>query len=82
MIKIYGLGDKENKGKCETDSFIHSLTIKYAVCKHVNDKPNVILLPSPERALNSFVFSRVLTDIVAKCHEEQLDHSVQSYIKV
>ncbi|MBZ3878923.1 Dedicator of cytokinesis protein 10 [Sciurus carolinensis] len=25
--------------------------------------------------------TRVLTDIVAKCHEEQLDHSVQSYIK-
>ncbi|XP_054976226.1 dedicator of cytokinesis protein 10 isoform X8 [Sorex araneus] len=25
--------------------------------------------------------TRVLTDIVAKCHEEQLEHSVQSYIK-
>uniref|UniRef100_A0A8C6QHS5 Dedicator of cytokinesis 10 n=1 Tax=Nannospalax galili TaxID=1026970 RepID=A0A8C6QHS5_NANGA len=29
----------------------------------------------------STTITRVLADIVAKCHEEQLDHSVQSYIK-
>ncbi|KAB1279455.1 Dedicator of cytokinesis protein 10 [Camelus dromedarius] len=33
------------------------------------------------KATEQLCFSRVLTDIVARCHEEQLDHSVQSYIK-
>ncbi|XP_029471532.1 dedicator of cytokinesis protein 10 isoform X2 [Rhinatrema bivittatum] len=27
------------------------------------------------------IITRVLTDIVAKCHEEQVDHYVQSYVK-
>jgi hypothetical protein len=34
------------------------------------------------KAPEQLCFSRVLADIVAKCHEEQLEDSVQSYIKV
>lgn len=39
-----------------------------------------ILVQNEEDEISTTV-TRVLTDIVAKCHEEQLDHSVQSYIK-
>lgn len=28
------------------------------------------------------LFSRVLTNIVAKCHEEQLDNCINSYVTV
>uniref|UniRef100_F7HUS2 Dedicator of cytokinesis 10 n=1 Tax=Callithrix jacchus TaxID=9483 RepID=F7HUS2_CALJA len=39
-----------------------------------------VLVQNDEDEITTTV-TRVLTDIVAKCHEEQLDHSVQSYIK-
>nr|XP_015097858.1 dedicator of cytokinesis protein 10 isoform X18 [Vicugna pacos] len=39
-----------------------------------------VLVQNEEDEINTTV-TRVLTDIVARCHEEQLDHSVQSYIK-
>ncbi|XP_029330557.1 dedicator of cytokinesis protein 10 isoform X11 [Mus caroli] len=39
-----------------------------------------ILVQNEEDEITATV-TRVLADIVAKCHEEQLDHSVQSYIK-
>nr|XP_048315315.1 dedicator of cytokinesis protein 10 [Myodes glareolus] len=39
-----------------------------------------ILVQNEEDEISATV-TRVLADIVAKCHEEQLDHSVQSYIK-
>uniref|UniRef100_A0A8C0PD24 Dedicator of cytokinesis 10 n=1 Tax=Canis lupus familiaris TaxID=9615 RepID=A0A8C0PD24_CANLF len=39
-----------------------------------------VLVQNEEDEITTTV-TRVLTDIVAKCHEEQLDHSVQSYIK-
>nr|XP_038940600.1 dedicator of cytokinesis protein 10 isoform X20 [Rattus norvegicus] len=39
-----------------------------------------ILVQNEEDEITGTV-TRVLADIVAKCHEEQLDHSVQSYIK-
>nr|XP_023413603.1 dedicator of cytokinesis protein 10 isoform X4 [Loxodonta africana] len=39
-----------------------------------------VLVQNEEDEISTPV-TRVLTDIVAKCHEEQLDHSVQSYIK-
>ncbi|XP_073074147.1 dedicator of cytokinesis protein 10 isoform X6 [Manis javanica] len=39
-----------------------------------------VLVQNEEDEISTAV-TRVLTDIVAKCHEEQLDHSVQSYIK-
>uniref|UniRef100_A0A8D1FS19 Dedicator of cytokinesis 10 n=1 Tax=Sus scrofa TaxID=9823 RepID=A0A8D1FS19_PIG len=39
-----------------------------------------VLVQNEEDEINTAV-TRVLTDIMAKCHEEQLDHSVQSYIK-
>ncbi|KAF3824091.1 hypothetical protein GH733_008376 [Mirounga leonina] len=39
-----------------------------------------VLVQNEEDEISTTV-TRVLTDIVAKCHEEQLDHSVQSYIK-
>ncbi|XP_077011409.1 dedicator of cytokinesis protein 10 isoform X12 [Tamandua tetradactyla] len=39
-----------------------------------------VLVENEEDEISTAV-TRVLTDIVAKCHEEQLDHSVQSYIK-
>ncbi|XP_076406083.1 dedicator of cytokinesis protein 10 isoform X12 [Peromyscus maniculatus bairdii] len=39
-----------------------------------------ILVQNEEEEITATV-TRVLADIVAKCHEEQLDHSVQSYIK-
>ncbi|XP_058156020.1 dedicator of cytokinesis protein 10 isoform X13 [Dasypus novemcinctus] len=39
-----------------------------------------VLVENEEDEISTTV-TRVLTDIVAKCHEEQLDHSVQSYIK-
>ncbi|XP_006890382.1 PREDICTED: dedicator of cytokinesis protein 10 [Elephantulus edwardii] len=39
-----------------------------------------VLVQNDEDEISTPV-TRVLTDIVAKCHEEQLDHSVQSYIK-
>lgn len=55
-IKYPVVGDEKDQGESEIDSFIHSLTIKHPVYKHSNDKPNGILLPSPERPLNSFVF--------------------------
>ncbi|XP_012977824.2 dedicator of cytokinesis protein 10 isoform X12 [Mesocricetus auratus] len=39
-----------------------------------------ILVQNEEEEISATI-TRVLADIVAKCHEEQLDHSVQSYIK-
>ncbi|XP_019481552.1 PREDICTED: dedicator of cytokinesis protein 10 [Hipposideros armiger] len=39
-----------------------------------------VLVQNEEDEISTTV-TRVLTDIVAKCHEEQLDHFVQSYIK-
>uniref|UniRef100_A0A286XGE4 Dedicator of cytokinesis 10 n=1 Tax=Cavia porcellus TaxID=10141 RepID=A0A286XGE4_CAVPO len=39
-----------------------------------------VLVQNEEDEISTTV-TRVLTDIVAKCHEEQLDHSVQAYIK-
>ncbi|XP_055472405.1 dedicator of cytokinesis protein 10 isoform X6 [Psammomys obesus] len=39
-----------------------------------------ILVQNEEDEISATV-TRVLADMVAKCHEEQLDHSVQSYIK-
>uniref|UniRef100_A0A5F7ZRP4 Dedicator of cytokinesis 10 n=1 Tax=Macaca mulatta TaxID=9544 RepID=A0A5F7ZRP4_MACMU len=39
-----------------------------------------VLVQNEEDEITTTV-TRVLTDIVAKCHDEQLDHSVQSYIK-
>ncbi|KAL6052575.1 hypothetical protein STEG23_025325, partial [Scotinomys teguina] len=39
-----------------------------------------ILVQNEEEEISATV-TRVLADIVAKCHEEQLDHSVQSYVK-
>ncbi|XP_055254770.1 dedicator of cytokinesis protein 10 [Moschus berezovskii] len=39
-----------------------------------------VLVQNEEDEISTTV-TRVLTDIVAKCHEEQLDPSVQSYIK-
>ncbi|XP_038195139.1 dedicator of cytokinesis protein 10 isoform X2 [Arvicola amphibius] len=39
-----------------------------------------ILVQNEEDEISATV-TRVLADIVAKCHEEQLDHVVQSYIK-
>ncbi|XP_051046520.1 dedicator of cytokinesis protein 10 isoform X9 [Phodopus roborovskii] len=39
-----------------------------------------ILVQNEEDEISATI-TRVLADIVAKCHEEQLDHSVQSYIK-
>lgn len=39
-----------------------------------------VLVQNEEDEISTTV-TRVLTDIVAKCHEEQLEHSVQSYIK-
>ncbi|GAB5576046.1 dedicator of cytokinesis protein 10 isoform X11 [Prionailurus iriomotensis] len=39
-----------------------------------------VLVQNEEDEISTAV-TRVLTDIVAKCHEEQLDHSIQSYIK-
>ncbi|XP_053453574.1 dedicator of cytokinesis protein 10 isoform X9 [Nycticebus coucang] len=39
-----------------------------------------VLIQNEEDDITTTV-TRVLADIVAKCHEEQLDHSVQSYIK-
>ncbi|XP_068960642.1 dedicator of cytokinesis protein 10 isoform X1 [Petaurus breviceps papuanus] len=39
-----------------------------------------VLVQNEEDDITSTV-TRVLTDIVSKCHEEQLDHSVKSYIK-
>ncbi|XP_036277565.1 dedicator of cytokinesis protein 10 isoform X13 [Pipistrellus kuhlii] len=39
-----------------------------------------VLVQNEEDEISTTV-TRVLTDIVAKCHEEQLDYAVQSYIK-
>ncbi|XP_045415052.1 dedicator of cytokinesis protein 10 isoform X6 [Lemur catta] len=39
-----------------------------------------VLIQNEEDEITTTV-TRVLADIVAKCHEEQLEHSVQSYIK-
>ncbi|XP_044525383.1 dedicator of cytokinesis protein 10 [Gracilinanus agilis] len=39
-----------------------------------------VLVQNEEDDITTTV-TRVLTDIVSKCHEEQLDHSVKSYIK-
>ncbi|XP_012583037.1 PREDICTED: dedicator of cytokinesis protein 10 isoform X2 [Condylura cristata] len=39
-----------------------------------------VLVQNEEDEISSTV-TRVLTDIVAKCHEEQLEHAIQSYIK-
>ncbi|XP_010610084.1 dedicator of cytokinesis protein 10 isoform X9 [Fukomys damarensis] len=39
-----------------------------------------VLVQNEEDEISTTV-TRVLADIVAKCHEEQLNHSVQSYIK-
>ncbi|XP_037380045.1 dedicator of cytokinesis protein 10 isoform X3 [Talpa occidentalis] len=39
-----------------------------------------VLVQNEEDEISTTV-TRVLTDIVAKCHEEQLEHAIQSYIK-
>lgn len=70
------------KGKSEIGFCIHSVPIKFPVYEALQCPTKLYFLTFPRKTTKQFCFSRVLTDIVAKCHEEQLDHSVQSYIKV
>lgn len=56
--------------------------IKYPVYQTLQWQTKWCFPAFSRKATEQLCVSRVLTDIVAKCHEEQLDHSVQSYIKV